>query len=158
MAVNMSYQYTECGLGNVYLKNGYRIDQTEWGEAVVIDHVEDLHCAIGRDIVNSPDGLTGPELRFLRVELNMSQKSLGALAGYKDGQMVAKWEKGEREMPRAVDVVVRALYVEKVIKQSSSNISALLDKLSDHDQEQFHQRRVEFSEQDGVWHADIEAA
>lgn len=154
----MSYQYTECGLDNIYLKNGYSIEGTEWGEAVIVESVEDLHRAIGKDIVDSSDSLTGQELRFLRVELNMSQKSLGALAGYKDGQMVAKWEKGEREMPRAVDVVVRTLYVEKVFNQGGSNISALLDKLSDHDQEQFHQRRIEFSEEDGVWHADVEVA
>jgi hypothetical protein len=37
------YHYTECGLLNVYLVNSYRRLETEYGEAVSIDGVGELH-------------------------------------------------------------------------------------------------------------------
>ncbi len=36
------YHYTESGLRNVYLKNGYTITKTEYGEAISIKDVAGL--------------------------------------------------------------------------------------------------------------------
>ncbi len=84
----------------------------------------------------------------------MSQKRLAVLAGYSVGQMVIQWEKEDRELPRTVDGIVRTPYREKMINHGgSTNTSALLEKLSGHEQAKFHQRRVEFSEEDGIWQA-----
>ncbi len=150
----MSYQYTECGLSYVYLNNGYRIDDSEWGKVVAIEHVADLHRTIGKGIIDSPNPLSGSEFKFLRAELGMSQKYLSILGGYSDNQIVKQWEKQERGIPLILDTILRTLYRERIINHGgSTNISALLEKLSDHEQAKFHQRRVEFSEEDGIWQA-----
>src|SRR5437016_11253514 len=74
------YHYTESGLGNVWLKNGYVMKNTPYGEGVSIQDVEGLHKLIGTIIAKRPK-LTGKELRFLRKEMEMSQRALGELLG-----------------------------------------------------------------------------
>lgn len=151
----MAYQYTECGLDYVWLQNGYvQEEDAEWGVVVGIEHQEALHKMIGYDVINAPEALNGAELRYLRVELGLSQKALGSCLGYADGQMVANWEKGVGTIPRSVDVVVRALYRERILNNDngiSANISGTLDMLKDNDQAAFHERRLELLEMDGQW-------
>lgn len=105
------YKYEECGLPNIWLANGYTLHNTAYGEAVAIDDVEGLHRAIGRSLIEKGGRLTGAEFRFLRTELDMSQKTLGRLLG-KTEQAVAKWEKGDSSLPQLADASVRQLYRE----------------------------------------------
>jgi DNA-binding transcriptional regulator YiaG len=74
------YRYTESGLKNVRLMNGYAIKKTPYGKAVSIQDLEGLHRAIGSIIAKRPK-LTGPELRFLRKEMGLSQKGLADFVG-----------------------------------------------------------------------------
>lgn len=46
---NPSYHYTECGLSNVYLVNGFNVIETPEGKAVSVNDVEELHKALGLD-------------------------------------------------------------------------------------------------------------
>jgi DNA-binding transcriptional regulator YiaG len=140
----------------VYLQNGYHTEETEFGEATAVEHQKDLHMLIGHGVINTPDSLSGVQLRFLRVELGMSQKLLGSFLGYNDGQMFARWEKEETPIPRAADVVVRALYRERILNNDNgipANVSGTLDMLKDNDATDFHQRRLELTETDGQWAA-----
>ena len=96
----MRYHYTECGLDNVWLLNGYMIEQhPNYGELFAIDHVDDLHRFIGRSLIALPRLLNGAEFRFLRRELDLSQKTLADLIGSNE-QSVAKWEKSTRQTGR----------------------------------------------------------
>jgi len=107
------YHYKDCGLPNVYLKNGYSIEQhEEYGETIAIGNLEGLHKAIGLDIIsNSVPLMSGTEFRFLRIELDLSQKALGDLLGTTD-QTIANYEK---ETPKAMgDKFLRVLYKESV--------------------------------------------
>jgi len=107
------YHYKDCGLPNVYLKNGFLIEQHEnYGETVSIDNLDGLHKAIGLDIVNNSVPLmSGAEFRFLRIELDLSQKALGGLLGTTD-QTIANYEK---DVPKAMaDKFLRVLYKESV--------------------------------------------
>ena len=88
------YHYTECGLDDVYLRNGFEYVDTDYGRAVSVRNAEELHLIIAGHIVSSTSDITGPQCRFLRVQMNLSQRELAKLFGLTD-QAVAKWEKGE---------------------------------------------------------------
>ena len=49
---NNLYHYTECGLNNIYLVNGYYIIETKRGKAVSINDVDGLHRVIGMFLVS----------------------------------------------------------------------------------------------------------
>ena len=107
------YHYTESGLGNVWLVNGFKQHETAYGEGVAFDNIEGLHREIGRWLCAYRPRLTGPEFRFLRHELDLSQLALAGLLG-NDAQSVALWEKGRVKVPAWADRLLRALYREHV--------------------------------------------
>jgi putative transcriptional regulator len=108
-----SLHYTSCGLPNIYLVGGFKRHKTRFGEGVSISNVEGLHRAIGRGIVGGDGPITGAEIRFLRKEMKYTQEKLAALIKVSD-QAVARWEKGEFEIPGSAEIVVRALYREHI--------------------------------------------
>ncbi|AEG32132.1 helix-turn-helix domain-containing protein [Thiomicrospira cyclica] len=141
------YHYTECGLDNVYLANGYEV-VIEDGETYTSIHaLDDLHAQIGHALTQKTSALTAQEFRFLRTELNLSQKALGDLLGV-DGQTVARWEKGETTIPRTSDVILRAYYQETL--QQDSHIALLLKSLSELDTNDT-MNQLEFEKRDKHW-------
>ena len=94
------YHYTESGLQNVWLENGFAIHETPYGKGVSIHDVTGLHRVIGCALARLPR-ITGPQVRFLRKELGLSQKELAALLGTSE-QNVFLWERRGR-MPRGRD-------------------------------------------------------
>jgi DNA-binding transcriptional regulator YiaG len=105
------YHYTESGLRNIWLVNGYRVQETPHGRGVSFDNVAGLHRAVGRWLCAYRPRLTGAEFRFLRHELDLSQAALAALLG-NNAQSVALWEKGRVRVPAWADRLIRALYRE----------------------------------------------
>jgi len=103
------YHYRACGLDNVYLLNGFTYEQTDYGPAVSIHNVDDLHRTIGLQLVTDRKPLNGRELRFLRKEMNSSQDELARRLKV-DVQTVARYEKGQTAIPGSVDAIVRILY------------------------------------------------
>lgn len=112
MATQLRYQYTECGLDNVYLVNGFDPVSTPRGEGVKIQDIEGLHRAIGLLLIEEKQNLNGKEFRFLRHEMNMTQKSLAELLRV-DVQRLARWEKGQTQnIDGPSQNIVRLLYRE----------------------------------------------
>ena len=122
------YHYTECGLSNVYLKNGVVIEEVDGEEYTSIDDMNGLHKTIAQIIVNSNTPLTHEEFKFLRVELNLSQKMLGTRFGVSE-QTIARYEKKTSSIPRTTDAALRSLYMESLEKNNP--LSYFLDLLSD---------------------------
>ena len=120
------YHYTECGLDTVYLANGFTHHATPYGPGVAIDDVDGLHRAIGRHLVHGRRPLAGREVRFRRKELDISQEGLAALLGC-TAQTVARWEKGETEIPGAADRLLRLLYLERA--DGRPRVNELLETL-----------------------------
>jgi len=139
------YHYTECGLPNIWLANGYRTIETAFGKAAQIAHVDSLHRAISLSLVRSKPRLTGSEFRFLRTELDLSQARLASYFGY-DAQSVALWEK-KGKVPKWADRFLRALYRE--VAEGNAHLQEIIDRLNDLDQQAF--ARQEFEERDGAW-------
>lgn len=104
------YHYTDGGLRNVWLVNGYEVRQTPYGEGVIFHDLDGLTRAICLALADKPGPLTGVELRYIRsAGLLLSQPALGRLVGV-DGQTVARWEKAGR-VPRMADQAVRLHYL-----------------------------------------------
>lgn len=102
------YHYVQCGLENVWLRNGFTVKDTPYGKAVSIQNVEGLHDTIANALTEKPGQLTGQEFRFLRQQLEMSQKRLGEVFG-KDAQTIANWEK-KKNVSRDADFLIRHIY------------------------------------------------
>ena len=103
------YHYTDGGLRNVWLANGYEIKQTPYGEGVSFHNLDGLTKSICMALTNKASLLTGAEFRYIRsAGMLLSQPALGKLMGI-DGQSVARWEKTSK-VPRWADKLVRLLY------------------------------------------------
>jgi len=121
------YHYTESGLSNIVLANGYNVEVIDGEEYTSIDDMNGLHKAIAQAIVNSTRSLTNEEFKFLRVELNISQKSLGDKFDVSE-QTIARYEK-KTKVPRITDAALRSLYMESLDKNNP--VGFFLDILAD---------------------------
>jgi len=127
------YHYIESGLSNIYLKNGFTVEQIDGEEYTSIDDMNGLHRAIGQAVVESRKPLTNEEFKFLRIEMNISQKMLGTRFGV-DEQTIARYEKGKTKIPRTTDAALRTLYMES--QEKNNPVSYFLDLLADTEAEE----------------------
>jgi putative transcriptional regulator len=142
------HRYVESGLDNIYLENGYRIHRTPYGAGISIQNTEGLNRAIGRWLVSLPKPLTGAELRFLRLEMEATQKDLASVLGTTE-QTLRLWEKHRKKaMPGPADRLLRALYLEYTGKDES--VRKMLEKLAKFGQRE-HQSKVRFRETSRGW-------
>ena len=104
--------YDVCGLPNVYLLNGYAVIQRDGDEFVAVKDVEGLHRAISKHIVLTHKVLAPSEARFIRKTLILTQSEMAAKLGV-NVQSIARWEKGQSEMPGTADKLLRAVFMAK---------------------------------------------
>lgn len=126
MNLEQAYHYTDSGLDDIWLVNGFQVKETPYGQGIAIEDIDGLHTAIGIRLATGSRRLTGKEIRFLRHEMDLSQHALGQLLGV-DAQAVARWEKNQPGNPPA-ERLIRALYLESVGK--TSNVSDLMERLA----------------------------
>ena len=107
------YHYKMCGLDNIYLKGeGVIIGAGKYGATVSIANMEQLHALIATDIATSTLALKGKELRFLRVQLDLSQVQFASLIE-STKQNIGRYERDEIEggIPGSVQMAARMLYL-----------------------------------------------
>lgn len=103
----MTYHYTMCGLDYVYLRNGYRTHETEYGQGISIERADGLDRMIALIIITSHSRLRGQEVRFLRSLIDFSQAEIAAELGVKR-VTVARWEGATHTpIPGPADRVLR---------------------------------------------------
>lgn len=124
------YHYTESGLRNVYLVNGFEIVKTPYGEAVSIHDLDGLHRVIGLNLC-AKKHITGTEFRFLRKEMGMSQNGLAQTLGTEE-QTLAKWEKNGR-VPKTADRFMRLFYLETI--NQNETIKGYVEKINQTDRD-----------------------
>ena len=144
----MMHHYTESGLRNVWLANGFKLHKTPHGKGIAFDNIEGLHREIGRWLCAFRPRLMGAEFRFLRHEMDLSQAALATLLG-KDAQSVALWEKGKVKVPAWADRLLRALYREHV--GENVKIRALIEKVAALDASKAKPMRFEACETPKGW-------
>lgn len=143
------FHYQSCGLDNVFLLNGYEVRELDGSRAVAIHDLEGLHRAIAEQLIEKPAPLSCKEFRFLRVEMDFSQKALGDFLGVTD-QAVAKWEKGQtKSIPRSADTLVRVFARERLLKRES-RIFDFVREMSELDRH-VDGARLELSETEEGW-------
>lgn len=102
------YKFTDGNLKNVWLKNGYEVKETPYGNAVAIQDVAGLTKAICTAFIRKKGKLTGTEFRYIRLAMLMSQAALGKALGRSE-QSVAIWEKNGK-VPKFADTLIRVIY------------------------------------------------
>jgi putative transcriptional regulator len=125
--------YTGCGLDNIYLMNGWSVDETG---ALHIQNMRDLHKVIGQSLVFLNRKLKGKEIRYVRHYLDLSQKSFGERIGV-DYQSVLRWETGKGKITKPVDRFLKALFHEYL--NENARVVDIIDQISDADND----RRIE---------------
>ncbi|MCH8238708.1 MAG: transcriptional regulator [Proteobacteria bacterium] len=128
------FHYKMCGLDNIYLRNGYNLEQTDYGEAVSVRDADELHSAIGVYLVQHRKVLSPKEIRFLRKQLEFTQSELGGFMG-QSSQQVARWEKGQSDIPGPADRLLRFIFLLSVMsEQERGEFMGLLADLDEMDE------------------------
>ena len=122
------YHYTECGIDDVYLVNGFEFVDTPQGRRVIITNIDRLHEVIGEFLVNKKRDLNGSDLQFLRHEMLMSQAVLAGLLEV-SVQTVHRWESRKTDISKPAESLVRLLYGEHIGRNNKTH--ALLKRLAD---------------------------
>lgn len=132
------YHYTECGLDNIYLSNGFEREEFEGEETVAIHNVDGLWKAIGLHIVVNQKTIEPKEIKFLRNIMRMTQSDLASKLRV-DDQTVARWEKGKHEIPGPADTALRFLFLSSPVAQPDGRdildeIQVVLEDLIERDE------------------------
>lgn len=106
--------YRACGLDEIYLLNGYDLEDHDGEQHLSVQKMEELHQAIGRHLVTHRKGLAPKEIRFLRNTMDLTQAELAARLG-NNAQSVARWEKGECEVPGASEKLLRVVFLASLL-------------------------------------------
>src|SRR4029079_7685390 len=97
-----------------------------------IENTEGLHKAIGKWLIGLPKPLNGAELRFLRLEMDTTQRNLASIIGATE-QTFRLWEKHrDKAIPGPADRLIRALYSEFV--GDDGHVRRHLERLAELDQ------------------------
>lgn len=140
------YHYTDGGLRNVWLVNGYDLKKTPHGEAVAFHNLDGLTRSICLALTRKAGLLTGVEFRYIRsAGMLLSQPALGKLMGI-DGQSVARWEKTSK-VPRWADKLVRLLYTAQV--EGNEPIAKAVDRIKT--VERLVKQKIVVKESRGRW-------
>jgi DNA-binding transcriptional regulator YiaG len=105
------FHYSGAGLSDVWLLNGFHLEDTPDGPAVRIEDADGLHAALARGIVAARQAISPAELRYLRRFLRLSQANVARLLGISE-QTVARWEKGETAIDPSGERLVRFIAME----------------------------------------------
>lgn len=111
----MTYHFTESGLKNVWLANGYTLHDVRGKSYISFDDPDGLHAAIAETIAELPRRLKGDEVRFMRTTLKLAQWELARRLGVSD-QSVARWEKGRAGVAPEAERLMRLLVLDRLGK------------------------------------------
>ena len=127
--INNPFHYTGCGLDNIYLSSGVNFHKAgdEYGNGYSINDADDLHKVLCLIVAMKPAALSAREVKFLRIEADLSQKELAAKLGVTN-QTVSLWERDRQPIQRAESLVLRALVAEH-LPDGAPSIKSLLEHL-----------------------------
>lgn len=112
----MDVRYDACGLDNIILQ-GMPVVKDDGGDTVYkVPNIRVLHAIIMLGVVTHPGALSGKEVRFIRTELGKTQEEL-ARDLHKDGQSLARWEKGKTTMDPNTEIVLRQIAMDHLIQR-----------------------------------------
>jgi len=109
------YHYTESGLNNYWLSPSlYEEGEFNGQKTIAFLKLDEMQTAIGLHICSLGRRLGPLEIRFLRGELDYSQRELGEALGFADKQCIAKAERQNDKheaLSATADLLLRNLYL-----------------------------------------------
>ncbi|WP_421998156.1 helix-turn-helix domain-containing protein [Roseovarius confluentis] len=147
------FHYTDCGLDNIWLTGGVETIDTPYGKATSIRDLDDLHCEIAKEIATnaiSNGNMRGQEFRFLRVELDLSQRALARLL-HSTEQQIRRWENDKVAIPGTAQVSLAGYYLESM--DESGRVKELMDRYAELDALETRAMKT-FSIRDNHWGPD----
>ncbi len=148
------YHYTECGLDNIYLINGFTITKQKNGEEIIhIHNIHKLHYDIGKSLVFKSGLLTGKEVQFIRKTMDLSQTTLGKLLGV-EYQSVLGWEKNKTPISKTADHFLKMIFFTYLDKDKDCTAYNMINEISDldaNDTQSTKQHKIEFQEKNDKW-------
>lgn len=145
------YHYTESGLNNIYLVNGFEIIKTGDGsEEIFIHDIHGLHKTIGKTLIFKKGLLAGDEIKFIRTTLDLSQTSLGRLLGL-DYQTILGWEKSKFPISKTADHFLRIIFFSYLNKEDNCAVYDKINEIADIDATEAATNRIELQEVDDEW-------
>lgn len=141
------FRYKGCGLDNVYLANGYRETVSAAGEkGLFIEDLEGLHRAIASAVVDSSNPLDPQSFKFLRKELDMSQRQIASFFGVEE-QTVSLWERARQPIPQSADIFLRTLVKETC--SGNAELKKVIERFNRLDRD--HRKKIELAKFNGHW-------
>lgn len=140
------YPYIDSGLPNVWL-SGIEVRETAQGRVTMIPALEELHRMIGKKIAQANRQMTGAEVRFLRTELDLSQRALAELLAVSENTL-RRWEQGKVAIPGLGQRLLAGFYIETVSETGS--LRELMLKLAQTDRD-LTEAEIRFDRIDGAW-------
>lgn len=110
------YHYKECGLDNIFLLNGFSIENVDGEDYVSVHNVDGLWKAIGLSLVANKKTFLPSEIRYLRSQMGYTQSELATMLRV-DDQTVARWEKKQCKLPGPADFALRVLFLSSDVAQ-----------------------------------------
>ena len=120
--------YRGCGLDGIYLCNGYTVEEIDGETFTHIEDRESLHKVIALNLAEHRKTLTPTELKFIRVAMDLTQGGLAKALGV-SSQSVARWEKGQVEIPGPADRMLRILVMVQMLPDDE--LAQLVRELSE---------------------------
>ena len=112
-----TYHYVASGLDNVYLLNGFTVEEDpDYGCLVTFHKPDMLHRAIAIGIIEGGKPLNAKEFKFLRRMMKLTQKTLASNFGV-DTQTIANYEKGITQIPKTSSDVFKANYLLSILPE-----------------------------------------
>lgn len=124
-----AYQYTECGLDNVFIEGMNVVEDHAGEETVTIPAIGLLHQVIAEGIVTLSSKMSGKELRFLRTEMGMTQEKLAEVLKVTT-LTVSRWEREESPIKDAAEMLIRLMAVKRLKLDSEMDVDDVSEKVT----------------------------
>lgn len=99
----------------VVLTNGYRFVPTRHGDAIQYEGLETLDQALVEAVLCKPGRLTGGEIIYLRLQLDLTQTRLADILDV-SAESISNWERARFEIGSKEDALLRKHFLEANIK------------------------------------------
>lgn len=116
------YQYIECGLDNIYIE-GLMQDDDNGEQTITVPCIQSLHKHIAKEIINKTTKISNKEIRFLRIEMGLTEGELAKKLRVSQDMIVKLEEKQGSSMEDKVDKRLRIAVYTMLVSERSPVIS-----------------------------------
>lgn len=107
---NEPFHFVDSGLSNVYLIGiKYFVCEKCGNTRVELPAIKRLMRRIARDLVVSPESLSGEEIRFLRKRAGIKSSAFAKLLGV-EAETFSRYENGKQTASESIDKLIRLAY------------------------------------------------